>query len=44
MRDFLQRMLLKNSPDLDRLIAFLERRQSSPVPEDDLSILKIQFK
>jgi sigma-B regulation protein RsbU (phosphoserine phosphatase) len=44
MRDFLQRMLLKNSPDLDRLIGFLERRQSSPVPEDDLSILKIQFK
>jgi sigma-B regulation protein RsbU (phosphoserine phosphatase) len=44
MWDFLQRMLLKNSPDLDRLIAFLERRQSSQVPEDDLSILKVQFK
>ncbi len=44
MRDFLQRMLLKNSPDLDRLVAFLERRQSSPVLEDDLSILKVQFK
>lgn len=44
MWDFLQRMLLKNSPDLDRLVAFLERRQSSPVPEDDLSILKVQFK
>jgi sigma-B regulation protein RsbU (phosphoserine phosphatase) len=44
MWDFLQRMLFKNKPDLDRLVAFLERRQDSPVLDDDLSILKVQFK
>lgn len=44
MRDFLQRMLFKKRPDLDRLVAFLERRQDSPVLDDDLSILKVQFK
>ncbi|MCP5106230.1 MAG: PP2C family protein-serine/threonine phosphatase [bacterium] len=44
MQDFLRRMLLKNSPELDRLLAFIERKQGSNVLEDDLSILKVQFK